>query len=326
MAMRWILPVVVLAFILIAPSMVSAQNEPFLNGPVRLVAAAGPGGNPDVLARLLAQKFTETLGHPFIVENMPGAGGMIAASFVAKAKLDGHVLMIGDSGALAISPALYPNLSYDPLRDFTPITALATVPTVLLVHPSVPAKTLAEFVALAKKEPGKMGYGSAGPGSIHHLTMAVFADLAGIDLLHVPYRGGSAMVNGLLTGEIQAGWSGIPNVIPLIDSGMLRAYCVSTPERSMSMPALPTCAALGYAGFDVATMLGLLAPAGVPQSFVDLVQSAAAKAMREPAMMERMIQFGMVAHEEGTARYQQFMKHDVERYAAIVRDLNLQIR
>ena len=145
---------------------------------------------------------------------MPGAGGVVAANLVAKAPPDGHVLMLGDSGALAINAALNSNLSYHPIKDFTPITALATVPTVFLVHPGVQANTLAEFIALAKKEPGKMSYGSAGPGSIHHLTMAIFADNAGIDLLHVPYRGGSAMVNGLLTGEIQAGWSGIPERHP----------------------------------------------------------------------------------------------------------------
>ena len=157
---------------------------------------------------------------------MPGAGGVVAANLVAKATPDGHVLMFGDSGALAINAAINPTSAYHPIKDFTPITALATLPTILVAHPDVPA-TLAEFIALAKKEPGKLSYGSAGPGSIHHLTMAIFAERAGIDLLHVPYRGGSAMVNGLLTGEIQAGWSGIPNVMPLIEAGKLRGLCVS---------------------------------------------------------------------------------------------------
>ena len=153
--------------------------------------------------------------------------------------------MLGDSGALAINAALNPNLSYHPVKDFTPITALATVPTVFVINPSVPAQTLAEFIALAKAKPGEMSYGSAGPGSVHHLTMAIFADLAGVNLQHVPYRGGSAMVNGLLTGEIQAGWSGIPNVQPLIETGKLRGFCVSILERSKSLPAVPTCAEVG---------------------------------------------------------------------------------
>ena len=229
---------------------------------MRLIAASGPGGNPDVLARLLAEKFTNTFGKPFVVENVPGAGGIVAANMVAKSPPDGHVLMFGDSGAMAINPALNPSLGYDPIKDFAPVTALVSLPTILSANPTVPADTLAEFIALAKKEPGKMSYGSAGAGSIHHLTMAIFADRTGIDLLHVPYRGGSAMVNGLLTGEIQVGWSGIPNVMALIESGKLRGYCISMLQRSPSTPSIPTCDELGHKGFDVATVMGLHAPAG----------------------------------------------------------------
>jgi tripartite-type tricarboxylate transporter receptor subunit TctC len=313
-----------LACALITPA--PAQEEPYPTRAVRLIAAAGPGGNPDVLGRLLAQKLSDALGKPFVVENVPGAGGVVAANQTAKAAPDGYVLMLGDSGALAINAAINPNLSYHPVKDFTPITALATVPTVLLVNPAVPAKSLAEFVALAKAKPDQMSYGSAGPGSIHHLTMAIFADRAGIALQHVPYRGGSAMVNGLLTGEIQAGWSGIPNVIPLIDSGKLRAFCVSILERSQSLPSVPTCAELEYAGFDIATMIGLQAPAGTPPSIVARLQAECAKAMRDPAMVERMIQLGMVVQENGTAHYRQFVVDDLERYAAAVRRLNLEIR
>jgi len=322
--MKWGLTAAALGLALLA-SPASAQDETFPNRPVRLIVGAAPGGNPDVLGRLLAQKFLEMLGQPFVIENMPGAGGVVAANVVVKAAPDGHVLMAGDSGALAISSALNPTLTYHPVKDFTAITALATVPTVLVVPPSMP-ETLPEFVALARKEPRKLSYGSAGPGSIHHLTMAIFADIAGLDMLHVPYRGGSAMVNGLLTGEIQAGWSGLPNVMPLIETGKLRAYCISILERSKSMPAVPTCAELGYRDFDIATMLGLQGPAGLPAKVVTLMQSTAAKAMRDPAIAERMVQLGMVMQENGTAHYQQFMKADMERYAAAVQKLNLQIK
>ena len=312
-----------LALVFSMPSVLVAQDDPYPARPVRLIAAAGPGGNPDVLARLLAQKLTDALGKPFVVENMPGAGGVVAANLVAKARPDGHVLMLGDSGALAINLALNPNLSYHPIRDFTPITALATVPTVLVANPSVPARTLAEFIALAKSRPDQLSYGSAGPGSIHHLTMAIFAERAGISLQHVPYRGGSAMVNGLLTGEIQAGWSGFPNVMPLIGDGKLRAFCVSIPERSKSMPAVPTCAELGFRGFDIATMIGLQGPAGVSEKVVARLQAVAAKAMRDPGMVERMTQLGMVVQENGTAHYRKFMRDDIELYANAVRKLNL---
>jgi tripartite-type tricarboxylate transporter receptor subunit TctC len=305
-------------------SAATAQDDAWPTRPVRLVAAAGPGGNPDVLARLLADKFATAFGKPFVVENVPGAGGIVAANLVAKTSPDGHVLMFGDSGAMAINPALNPNLGYDPIRDFTPITALVTLPTILVIHPDVPAKTLDEFVALAKSQPGKMSFGSAGAGSIHHLTFAIFAERAGIELLHVPYRGGSAMVNGVLTGEIQAGWSGIPNVMELIAAGKLRGLCVSTLRRSPSTPAVPTCDELGLKGFNVATTMGMHAAAGTSPRIVARLQAEAAKSMREPAMAARMAQLGMVMEENGTANYAAFMRDDMARYEQAVKKLNLQ--
>jgi tripartite-type tricarboxylate transporter receptor subunit TctC len=300
-----------------------AQDE-YPTHPVRLIAPSGPGGNPDVLARLLAERFTTALGKPFIVENMPGAGGIVAANMVAKAAPDGHVLMFGDSGKPAINPALNPSLGYDPIKDFAPVTALVSLPTILVAKPSVPAVTLDEFIALARQQPGKMSFGSAGAGSIHHLTMAMFADAAGIQLLHVPYRGGSAMVNGLLTGEIEVGWSGIPNVMTLIESGQLRGYCISVLTRSPSTPAIPTCDELGQKGFDIATVMGMQAPAGTSPKILRRLQAQAAAVMREPALAARMKQLGMVMEENGTANYVQFMKYDIERYAQAVKKLNLQ--
>src|SRR5258706_442954 len=197
--------------------------------------------------------------------------------------------------------------------------------TVRLIAPSGPGGNPDVLTRLlAKKQPGKMSYGSAGAGSIHHLTMAIFAERTGIELLHVPYRGGSAMVNGLLTGEIQVGWSGIPNVIELIASGKLRGYCVSVLQRSPSAPAMPTCDELGQKGFDVATVMGLHAPSGTPPKVIARLQAEVATAMREPAMATRMHQLGMVMEENGTAKYVAFMKRDMERYAQVVKKLGLQ--
>ena len=323
--MRRALPLLALLLAMLS-SAATAQEQAWPSQTVRLIAASGPGGNPDVLARLLAEKFSSKFGKPFIVENVPGAGGIVAANAVARAPADGHVLMFGDSGAMAINPALNPNLGYDPIKDFAPVTALASLPTILSANPNMAANTLDEFVALAKKQPGKMSYGSAGAGSIHHLTMAIFAERTGIDLLHVPYRGGSAMVNGLLTGEIQVGWSGIPNVMELIASGKLRGYCVSVLQRSPSAAAIPTCNELGQKGFDVATVMGLHAPAGTPPMVLARLQAEVAATMREPAMAARMQQLGMVMEENGTASYAQFMRHDIERFSAIVRSLNLQVK
>jgi tripartite-type tricarboxylate transporter receptor subunit TctC len=286
---------------------------------VRLIAAAAPGGNPDVLARMLGARLSDTFGKPFVVENVPGAGGVVAAEQVARANPDGHVLMLGDSGALAINPALNSKLTYQPLRDFTLITALAAVPTVLVAPASVPANTLAEFVALARSKPGALSYGSAGTGSVHHLTMAVFAARAGIDLLHVPYKGGSALVAALLAGEVQAGWSGIPNVAPHIRAGKLKVYAISTSHRSSSLPDVPTAIEQGYPGFDIATVIGLQAPAGAPREVVARLQSAVAKIMREREIAERMANLGMELMENGTENYVRFVKDDMERYAQAVK-------
>ena len=257
-----------------------------------------------------------------MVENVPGAGGVLAAKRIATSSPDGYTLMINDSGALAINITMNPDANYK-LADFTPITALATVPTALVIIPSVPANGLSEFIALAKSKPGAMNYGSAGPGSIHQLTMEIFAEQAGVKLVHVPYRGGTALVNGLLTGEIQAGWSGLPNVIAQINTGKLRGLCVSVLQRAASLPHVPTCDEAGIKGFDIADMLGLQGPAGMSPQVVKRLQSAVAKIIREPAMAERMAILGMAMQEKGTANYVQFMKDDLDRYAKVIDQLGL---
>jgi tripartite-type tricarboxylate transporter receptor subunit TctC len=295
-----------------------AAQDVYPSKSVRLIAAAAPGGNPDVLARMLAAKLGDAFGKPFIVENVPGAGGVVAAEQVARAAADGHTLMLGDSGAMAINVALNPKLSYNPLKDFTLITALAAVPTVLVINPSLAATSLNEFVREAKAR--QLAYGSAGSGSVHHLTMAVFLSRAGIDsMLHVPYKGGSALVAALLGGEVQSGWSGIPNVASHIRSGKLRVLCISTISRSASLPDVPTAAELGFAGFDIATVIGLQAPAGLPRGITARLQSAVARALREPDIAERMGNLGMELRENGTEHYARFAREDLERYVAAVK-------
>jgi tripartite-type tricarboxylate transporter receptor subunit TctC len=302
-----------------------AEDTDYPNHPVRILAPSAAGGNPDVIARLLANRLSEMFGNTFIVEDVPGVGGVVAAKEIAAAPGDGYTLMLSDSGAMAISISMNPDANYK-LSDFTPITALATLPTVLVVKPSVPANTPAEFVALAKSKPGTMSFGSAGSGSIHQLTMVIFEQQTGIDLLHVPYRGGTAMVNGLLTGEIDSGWSGIPNVLALIQTGKLRALCVSVLQRDPSLPNVPTCDELGYKGFDVATMIGLFGPAGVPPSTVARLQSAVAKILREPEIAARLVTLGIHMEENGTASYVKFLQDDLERYTTVVNAVHLQMK
>lgn len=307
---------------LLAPFNPGHAEDKYPSRPVHIVAAAAPGGNPDVLARLLAERLSTALGVAFVVENMPGAGGVLAAKRIADAQPDGYTLTIDDSGALAIGVAMNPQVTYTP-KNFTPITALASVPTALVVVPSLPAKNLQEFIAFAKSKPGALTFGSAGTGSIHHLTMEIFEERTGIKLLHVPYKGGTALVAGLLGGEIQAGWSGLPNVVSQIKTGALRALCVSVLQRAKSLPDVPTCDEAGIKGFDVADMLGLLGPAGVPDQTVRTLQETIAETVRDPQLAGKLALLGMNVTENGTAEYAKFMEEDLKRYSAIVDRLHL---
>src|SRR5947207_16576 len=308
-----------LAAILSAGLAHAQGRDAYPSRPVRMIIPAAPGGNPDVLARMLAKKLADTFGRAFVVENMPGAGGVVAAEAVVKTLPDGYTLFFGDSGALAINVAVNSGISFHPLRDFTLITALASVPTVLVVNPSVPAASLQEFIALAKSRPGQLAFGSAGNGSIHHLTMPIFASRAGIELLHVPYKGGTALVAALLGGEVQSGWSGIPNVASHIKSGKLKVYAISTERRSPSLPDVPTAIEQGYPDFDIATVIGLQAPAGAPREVVTRLQTAVAKILRERETAERMSNLGMELMENGTEHYARFARQDLERYAQAVK-------
>ncbi len=310
-------------FTALSASADDAANYP--NRPVRLLAASAAGGNPDVVARLLSAKLSEAFNNPFVVEDVPGVGGVIAANETVQAPPDGYTLSLNDSGALAINVAMNPEVKYA-LKDFTPITALATLPTVLVIKPAVPANTLSEFVALARSKPNGLTFGSAGVGSIHQLTMIIFEQRAGIQLLHVPYRGGTGLVNALLTGEVDAGWSGISNVLSLIRTGKLRALCLSVLERDVSLPDVPTCAELGYKDFNVATMLGLQSSAGVPPAIVAKLQGTVAKVLRQPDMAERMKTLGIHMAENGTTTYASFMQDDLNRYTKIVKEFHLQIK
>lgn len=307
-----------------AAAAAAAAQEPFPSRSVRLLVGAAPGGNPDVLARLVAPKLSDAFGRPFVVENVPGAGGAVVAEQVARAAADGHTLMLGDSGGLAISVALNPKITYHPLKDFTPITAIAGLPTILVTHPSLPVSSPQDYIREAKAR--QLAFGSPGLGSVHHLTMAVFLSRAGVEnMLHVPYKGGSPMVAAVLAGEVQSGWSGIPNVAAHIRAGKLKALCISTLQRSSATPEVPPCAELGFPGFDIATVMGLQGPAGLPRDITARLQAAFAKALREKDVAERMANLGMIMMENGTEHYQRFMREDLERYQAAVKQAGVKV-
>ncbi|MFM9971493.1 MAG: Bug family tripartite tricarboxylate transporter substrate binding protein [Burkholderiales bacterium] len=310
-----------IALLLLAlPQFAHAQSPALIAGkPVRIVVPSAGGGNPDVLARMLAPRLQATWGTPIVVDNQPGAGGISAAISISKSAPDGHLLFFGSNAALSIAAAMNPKLPYDPLKDFTLITALASVPTVLVVNPSVPANNLQEFIAYAKTRPGQLNFGSAGVASIHHLTLAVFEVESGTKFLHIPYKGGSPLVAAVMAGEVQAGFSGIPNVVQAIRAGKMKVFGLSVPDRSKSMPDVPTIDELGVKGFNVATTIGLQTSVGLHRNLVTLFQQSFAKYLRDAEIADRMANLGMVLMENGTDNYLQFMKDEAVRYAAAVK-------
>lgn len=292
-----------------------AQDVAYPTRAVKILVAAAPGGNPDIMARALTQKLSASLNAPFVVENAPGAGGVVAAQSIVKSPPDGYTLFIADSGSLAIALAMTANLAYNPRKDFTPITALASVPTVLVVNPDLGFNDLKSFVAAMRQAPNKINFGSPGIGSVHHITMAVFLAQTKLQMEHVAYRGGTPMVDALLRREVQAAWSGIPNVMEPIRIGKLRPLAVSTAERQPTLPDVPTLAEQGFGQFDIATMMGLVGPANIPPAIVSKLEKAVAAALREPDMTARLDNLGMTfAPEQGSAAYAAFIARDIDKY------------
>jgi tripartite-type tricarboxylate transporter receptor subunit TctC len=265
----------------------SALAQTYPTKPIRLVVPFAPGGSSSIVARSFAAEMEKGLGQPFVIENKGGGGGNVAMNEVAHADADGYTLIIGHVGSLAMTPYMEKNLGYDVNRDFTAVSLLAKVPNIFVVHESVPAKNLREFVALAKKEPGKLYYGSAGNGSAGHLAMEYLKLVTGIDLQHVPYKGTGPNLIDLVAGRTQATSAGTPPLMPHVKSGKLRVIAVGTPKRLPSMPDVPTVAEQGYPGFETSQWYGLNAPAKTPPPIIQRLADEAAKAAKTPALIQR---------------------------------------
>jgi tripartite-type tricarboxylate transporter receptor subunit TctC len=262
-----------------------AQTYP--TKPIRLVVPFAPGGSSSIVARSFAAEMEKGLGQPFVIENKGGGGGNVAMNEVAHADADGYTLIIGHVGSLAMTPYMEKNLGYDVNRDFTAVSLLAKVPNIFVVHESVPAKNLREFVALAKKEPGKLYYGSAGNGSAGHLAMEYLKLVTGIDIQHVPYKGTGPNLIDLVAGRTQATSAGTPPLMPHVKSGKLRVIAVGTPRRLPSMPEVATVAEQGYPGFETSQWYGLNAPAKTPPAIIKRLAEEAGKAAKAPALIQR---------------------------------------
>ena len=306
--------------IALAASAVPALGDDYPSRPITLVVPYAAGGGNDVMARIVAEKMSKSLGQQIVIENKGGAGGSIATRQVAKASPDGYTLALGGTGTLAINPTLYPNVGYDPRKDFAPIGLIATSALVVLVNNEVPAKTIPELIALAKKEPGKLTYASAGVGSGIHLGAELFATMADIKLTHIPYKGSAPALTDLLGGHVAIYFSSLPPALALIREGKVRALGVTGPKRSPLLPDLPTVAEAGpLPGYEAVLHYGIVAPAGTPQPMVDKLAAAMTTAMAESDVREKIAADGAEVMGMTSAEYAADIDREETKWSKVVK-------
>ena len=294
-----------------------AQGWP--SRPIRMVIPLSPGGFADVPGRILAARLSSLLGYNVFVENRPGAGGTIGADFVAKSAPDGYTLLFTGTPHV-ISAWIYKKLPYDPLKDFEPVALVASGPYVLVVNPQLPVHSIRELIAAAKAQPGKIDYASSGNGSAQHLVSALFASMAGIELNHVPYKGSGPAMQDLLGGQVKVSFAGIPNVLPHVKAGRLRALAVSTPQRSPDLPDVPTAAEAGVPGYQATLWLNLAAPAGTPGEIVQRLYAETAKALQDAELQQNFRAAGVEASPMSPQELAGFMRGEFEKWGRVVRD------
>jgi tripartite-type tricarboxylate transporter receptor subunit TctC len=305
----------VLAAITFSQTPVSAQDWP--QRPVTLIVPYAAGGNTDGIARITAERLTNAFGKSFVIENRPGAGGAIAADMVAKAAPDGHTLFIAALPVMAIVPAIN-KVRYDPIKDFTPISNIATNPFVIVVNKDIPVKTLKEFVDYVGARKGQLSYGSAGIGSLNHLSMALFLKKAGLEMTHVPYKGNAPALSDVVAGHIPAMFSNFSDALPQAKAGNVRMIALSSEKRSPLAPDLPTVAESGYPGFEILTWNGLMAPANTPMPIVEKIAAEVAAAVKDEKFATRLSEFGVDPLGNSPAQYKAMLARDVATWAEAV--------
>ena len=310
------------------PFAVHAQNSVagYPDHPITLIVPYAPGGGNDVVARAVAEPMSKSLGQPVVIENRAGAGGSVGTRQVAKAAPDGYTLGLGGTGTLAIDPTLYPNVGYDPRRDFAPVGLIATSPLIVLVNHSVPAHNVQELIALAKAQPGKLNYASAGVGSGIHLGTVLFAETAGIDITHIPYKGSGPALTDLLGGHVQIYFSSLPPAIGLVKEGKLRALGVTGLKRSNSFPDLPTVAEQGLPGFEAVLHYGIVAPAGTPRPIIDRLNAALRAALEDPKVRGHIATEGAEPLPTSPEEYVADIDREETKWSALVRKSNAQAK
>ncbi len=292
--------------------------QPYPTKPIRMVVPSAPGSGPDLIARVVAQKLTESLGKPVVTDPRPGAGGSLGAEIVAKSPPDGYTLIMGSAGSHSVNSALYPKLPYDAVKDFSPVSLVSTAPNILIVHPSLPVKSVKDLVALAEAKPGELTFGSGGNGSTAHLSGELFRVLAKVNMVHVPFKGAPAAVIGVMTGEISLAILNLPPALPHVRSGKLKALGVSTATRSSAVPDIPTIAEAGLHGYDAGTWYGLLAPAGTPGDIIARLNVELVKGLRSAEMKKRIAAEGGDVIGGTPDEFTAVIKRDIEKWTRVV--------
>jgi tripartite-type tricarboxylate transporter receptor subunit TctC len=300
-----------------------AQSYP--TKPIRMMVPFPAGGGSDTLGRVVGVKLSERLGQQIVVENRPGAAGSIGADIVARAPADGYTLLLGSTSELVQYPNVNPKVPYDPLRAFAPITLVGTIPLVLVVHPSLPVKTVKDLIALAKSRPGEINFGSAGLGATTHLAVELFIALTGVKMTHVPYKGSPQAVTDLVAGNVQLGIPTMPAALPFIKAGRVRALGVSTAKRASNLPDVPTLDEAGVKGYDTALWTGILAPAGTPREIISRLNAEITQVLTLSDVKEGFDRQGAVAQATTPEEFAAFIKADYAKWAKVVKQANIRI-
>ena len=303
----------------------TAQAQAWPSKPIRYIVIFAPGGTTDILARMIAPKLSDALGQPVVVENRPGAGGNLGAEMLAKAAPDGYTIGSGTVSSHAINATLYSKLPYDPDKDFAPITMLATLPNMLVVHPSLGVNNVAELIALLKANPNKYSFGSAGNGTSQHMSGEMFKTMTGTSMQHIPYKGSGPMIPDLLAGTISMSFENITTAYPPVKQGRLKALAVTTSKRSFVAPDIPTMAEAGLTGYDITSWQALFAPAGVPKEIIARLHAETAKALRAPDVAKRLEDLGLDAGGIPPEELAAIIRNDIPRLGKVVRDSSAKV-
>jgi tripartite-type tricarboxylate transporter receptor subunit TctC len=318
-------PRFLMSVLLLGTSLISHAQSQYPNKPIRLIIGFPAGGSTDIVGRIVAQKLGERLGQTIVVENRGGAGGTIGTDAAAKAAPDGYTLTLGTTSTMAVAPGAYSKLGYDPIKSFSPISLVAVTPYLLVVNPQVPAKSLAELVALVKSQPGKLNYASAGNGSTTQLATEMLNDVTGMKMTHIPYKGNAAADLAILSNQVEVLFGSMPALLQHAKTDKLRALAVGSASRSSALPEIPTVAELGYPGFEAALWLGVLAPAGTPKPIIDKLNKELVAIAAIPDFKAAMDRNGADATSNTPEQFASLIQNEVGKYGSITKRLGIKL-